>query len=313
MTESSFTGTKQTFETITGPFHIGSFTLHLISDGLMRLSGQSMFRTTEQVDDVPIPKASERPEGEHRRTGRTLVGLNALLIQDGKHNVLVDTGIGNKQEVAEGKSYEFERPRKLLSGLAELSLQASDITHVINTHLHFDHCGGNTIADADGNLSPAFPNATYFMARGEVEYAQNPPPRERRDFPLVNILPILESGQMELWDHDGELLPGIEVQTTGGHTRDHAIVIIRSRRRGNPAAQEFESACFLADLIPTASHLHPSLVMKYDLFPDDVKKYKRSLLERAVRENWLLLFDHAPRVKAGRVELVEKRFVFREK
>lgn len=286
---------------VDGPYRVGRFTLHLLSDGLMRLTGQSMFRTMDQVDDSPPPPLSQRPEGEKRHTGRTLVGLNALLIQDGQHIVLVDTGIGSKFEVAEGKSYAFERPRKLLQGLSSLGITSDQVTHVINSHLHFDHCGGNTHYDDDGLLVAAFPKAVYHISRGEFEYAKDPPPREKRDFPLENILPLLETGQLELWDHDGEVLPGISVRTTGGHTRDHAIIVVQDGG---------ETACFLADLIPTASHLHPSLVMKYDLFPSEVKKMKRELLETAAREQWLLLFDHAPRIKAGHIRQEGTRFVF---
>ena len=261
-----------------------------------------MFRTADQVDDVAsTEKRSDRPAGETRHTGRTLVGLNCLLMQDGEKKILIDTGIGNKHEVKEGRSYEFERPRRLVNGLANLGLSPSDITHVINSHLHFDHCGGNTEFDENGNLQAAFPKATYFMARGEFECAKEPPPRAKRDFPLENILPLQETGQLELWDHDGELLSGISVLTTGGHTRDHAVLLISDGGL---------TACFLADLIPTASHLHPSLVMKYDMFPDDVKKVKRYLLERASAEQWLLFFDHAPRVRMGRVVMNGNRVSF---
>lgn len=287
------------FPLLDGPHRIGRFELFLISDGLMTLAGQSMFRTMEQVDDPPPDPLKARPDGERRHSGRTLVGLNALLIRVDQEIILVDTGIGDKGEI---KSFEYETPRTLHTGLAELGIAPEQVTQVINSHLHFDHCGGNTRYDADGNLVPTFPNAVYRISRGEFECAKDPPPGTKRDFARVNFLPLVDSGQLELWDRDGELTPGVFVETTGGHTRDHAIFLIRDGGA---------TACFLADLIPTSSHLHPSLVMKYDLFPDDVKKVKRDVLERAVAENWLLLFDHAPRVKVGRVVKEGHRFVFR--
>lgn len=291
---------------IDGPFHIGDFRIHLISDGGMMLLGQSMFRTLDQVaeDDnhaASVPSKKERPSGETRHSGRTLVGLNVLLVETNKMKLLVDTGIGNKGEISEGRSYLFEKPRRLLEGLAKLAVQPSEITHVINTHLHFDHCGGNTSYDADGNAIPTFPNATYLISRGEFECAQYPPPGERKSIPLINLLPLVESGQLDLWDHDGELLPGIAIRTTGGHTRNHAVVIIKSKE---------EVGCFLGDLIPTSSHIHPNLVMKYDLFPFEVKQSKKALLEEASQNHWLLFFDHAPRIRVGRVIKDKHRYQF---
>lgn len=295
------------FNHIEGPFQIGEFRVFLISDGGMLLSGQSIFRTLDQVIDMDshaadIPARKERPEGETRHQGRTLIGLNILYVESQSHKVLIDTGIGNKGEITEGRSYLFQKPRLLLENLSKLGVSVKDITHVINTHLHFDHCGGNTMYNENGELIPTFPNAIYFMSRGEYECALYPPPGERKSIPLINILPLQESGQLELWDYDGELLPGIFVRTTGGHTRNHAVVILKSQS---------ETGCFLADLIPTSSHIHPNLVMKFDLFPFEVKQAKKTLLEEASNENWLLFFDHAPRVKVGRVIKENNRFVFR--
>ncbi|MCX7836107.1 MAG: MBL fold metallo-hydrolase [bacterium] len=295
------------FPLIEGPFSIGDFRVYLISDGGMLLMGQSMFRTMDQIaasdhHAAEIPHPRERPEGETKHKGRTLIGLNVLYIEHPSFRVLVDTGIGNKGEVSEGRSYIFQKPRLLLDNLSKLGVHPTNITHVINTHLHFDHCGGNTTYNEEKEAIPTFPNATYFISRGEYECALYPPPGERKSIPLINILPLQENNQLELWDHDGELLPGIEVRTTGGHTRNHCIVLIKSSS---------ETGCFLADLIPTSSHIHPNLVMKFDLFPFEVKQSKKQLLEEAAAQNWLLFFDHAPRVKVGHVVKDDHRFVFR--
>ncbi len=297
-TTSPTAATYPALPAIDGPYRIGSTKLYLISDGLMKLIGRAMFRTLEQIADQ---QSSEKTTPAQASTGRTLVGLNTLLIQTGTDNILIDTGIGDKPETFSDRSYEFELPRKLLANLAQLNLHPGDVTHVINSHLHFDHCGGNTHYNRDEQLEPTFPNAIYHISRSEFEYARDPSPRERRDFPTINFLPLLETDQLELWDRDSEILPGISIITTGGHTLGHAVILIQSHS---------ESACFLADLIPTASHLHPSLVMKADQYPAEVKLAKRELLQRAARENWLLLFDHAPRIKAGRASWDGQKFLF---
>ncbi len=260
----------------------GDFDLFVISDGVFHLDGGAMFGVVPKVlwEKLNPPDASNRIR----------LGLNSLLIKTADENILIDTGIGTIYTEKFASMFGIEKPATLLKGLSSLGIKSEDITKVILTHLHFDHAGGNCWKDANGQIRPTFPNATYFVQQGELEYTKNPDPRSKGSYFPQNWEPLTASGQLEIIFSDCEIVPGISTQVTGGHTRDHQIVKVQSGDR---------TACFLADLVPTDSHLKTSYVMGYDLYPKTTMEVKERVLKQALRENWLLIFEHAPSVAAG--------------
>ncbi|MFH1861991.1 MAG: MBL fold metallo-hydrolase, partial [bacterium] len=197
--------------------------------------------------------------------------------------------------------YQVEIPRGLLSELRRLELDPEMVTHVINSHLHFDHIGGNTYRDLNGDLKPTFPNARYVMQKREYEDSLSPNPRTKASYNKEDILPLQESEQITLIEGDVEIVPGIRSRVTGGHTASHQIIEIES---------EGEKAIFLADLIPTSSHIRIPYVMGYDLYPADTADFKEKLIHEAVENNYLLIFEHSPRQKVGRIVIQDEAFHF---
>lgn len=266
----------------------GDFELFSISDGTFRLDGGAMFGVVPKVLWERTNPADER--------NRILLGLNCLLIKSQVDLILVDTGIGDLYDEKFASMFGIDRPGGgLVGGLAALGYKPADITKVILTHLHFDHSGGNCVRAEKDELRPAFSNAMYYFQQGELEYAKQPDPRSRGSYLSQNWEAVEASDQLTLISGDHEIVPGVSVQVTGGHTRDHQILKIES---------DGKVACFLADLAPTSSHLKTPYVMGYDLYPGTTMQMKEKVLKQALAENWLLLFEHAPNVKAG--YLIEK-------
>ena len=175
------------------------------------------------------------------------------------------------------------------SGLAEHNIKPTDIDIVILTHLHFDHSGGNTFFQ-NNMLTPTFPKARYIVQKAEWEKAVNPNERTRASYIKDNLIPIKEAGQLELLDGNGEILPGISVRVTGGHTRGHQIVLIES---GN------KKAVYWSDLIPTTAHIDLPYIMGYDLYPEETLEEKRRLVEQAIKEEWICFWEHDPVINCG--------------
>ena len=263
---------------------LGEFEIYPVVDGRFRLDGGAMFGV--------VPKALwERccPADEENRIE---LALNCLLIRAHGKNILVDTGLGGKQDEKFRRMFAVERRPTLQDSLKTLGLEPRDIDLVINTHLHFDHAGGNTIAGADGKLAPAFPRARFFVQCGEYEDAIHPNERTKASYRQENILPVADLDRWELLDGETEVLPGISVVVTDGHTRHHQGVRIES---------EGQIAFYLGDLIPTVSHLPLPYIMGYDLFPLQTLEAKRRILDEAFDQQWLLLFEHDPKIQMGRV------------
>lgn len=260
----------------------GDFELHVISDGSFRLDGGAMFGV--------VPKVLWQKTNPADELNRIALGLNCLLIKTETDLILVDTGIGELYDEKFANMFGIDKSHHLHQELQALGVQAQEITKVILTHLHFDHCGGNCLQNGVGEIVPAFPRARYFMQAKELEYANNPDPRSRGSYLAQNWTAIEKSGQLVLLSGDEEIVPGVQVVVTGGHTRDHQIVKIQSAGH---------TACFLADLVPTDSHLKTPYVMGYDLYPKTTMEKKQAVLRQALTENWLLIFEHAPQVKAG--------------
>jgi glyoxylase-like metal-dependent hydrolase (beta-lactamase superfamily II) len=261
----------------------GDFELFIISDGIFRLDGGAMFGT--------IPKLLWERTNPADERNRILMGLNCLLIRTPQENILVDTGIGNVYDDKFAFLYAVDKSEtNLLRSLAAVGVAPADITKVVLTHLHFDHSGGNCCQDIHGEFVPTFPNAGYYINRDELAYAKQPDPRSKPSYLPYTWEPLERGGQVVLTVGDAEISPGVSVMLTPGHTANHQSVVVRSRGL---------TACFLADLVPTPSHLKTHYVMGYDLFPKTTMEHKERVLKQVFDEHWLLIFEHSPDVKAG--------------
>jgi glyoxylase-like metal-dependent hydrolase (beta-lactamase superfamily II) len=261
--------------------HIGQIEITPLSDGTIRLDGGAMFGV--------VPKVLWERHAPPDARNRIEIALRPLLIRAAGRNILVDAGIGDKLTPKEIEIYGVDRVESLDRSLARAGLTARDIDLVIATHLHFDHAGGFTSL-VDGVLVPRFPRATYLIRRGEWEAATEVNERTRASYSAENFLPLAEAGVVQFIEQDGELLPGVSVWRTGGHTRDHQIVRISSGG---------QTAIFAADLLPTTAHLREAWIMGYDLYPMDTLAYKREFVQEAAAEGHVILFEHDPRVAAG--------------
>ena len=272
---------------------VGDLTIYALEAGLQRLDGGAMFGV------VPKPLWERRIPGDDRN--RIPLGLRCLLIETPDALVLVDTGVGNKEDGKFIDIYGIENdgsPTRLEDAIREAGHDPEDVDVVISTHLHFDHAGGNTFQEPDGRIRPAFPRARHVVQKAELEFAQLQNERIRASYMPRNYMPIQEAGLWDLVEGEAEVVPGVSVLPTPGHTPHHQSVLIRSGG---------ETACFLADLIPTTAHLPLPWIMGYDLEPLVTLESKRSLLDTAREEDWLLIFEHDPEVAWGRLDPAEKR------
>ena len=273
----------------------GEFELFVVSDGTFRLDGGAMFGTVPKVLWERTNPADDR--------NRILMGLNCLLIRTPTENILVDTGLGAAHDEKSAFLYGIDKSETdLLKSLAAAGVGAADINKVILSHLHFDHGGGNCFRGENGEFKPTFPNAVYYINQGELAYAKDPDPRSKPGYPPHTWEPLEKWGQVTLTAGEEEVTPGVTILPAPGHTPNHQIVRVDS---------DGLTACFLADLVPTPSHLKTHYVMGFDLDPLTAMKNKERVLKQAQAENWLLIFEHSPGVKAGyltedlRIEPVE--------
>jgi len=261
---------------------VGDFELTMFSDGNYYLDGGPLFGI--------IPKALWLKKVACDEKNRVVLGLNSLLIRGGKQTVLVETGIGNKFDDRVRKVYEPEA--RLLGNLTAAGVAPDSIDIVINTHLHFDHCGWNTVR-TNGRVVPAFPRATYYAPEGEWQHGQKQYLRDRVSYISDNYNPLLESGQMKLVKEDREIIPGVSVRTIPGHTRYMQVVMIESQG---------QKACYVSDLIPMAAHLDLLWIMAYDLFPMEIIANKKRFYDEAIPGRWLVIFTHDPAIPWGHVK-----------
>jgi len=272
---------------------LGKFEISIISDGLFWLDGGAMFGVVPKVLWNKLTPADE--------LNRIKLALNCLLIKTPDKKIIVDTGIGDKLKDRFKEMYRIEREQGLLGALKNFGIRPEEIDFVINTHLHFDHCGGNTYKK-DGDIVPTFPAAVYIIQKQEWDDALHPNERTRASYLSENFLPIEKTGQLKLVEGDYEVVPGIKAISTSGHTKGHQSVFIES---------EDKKAIYFGDLIPTASHIKIPYVMGYDLFPLEVIENKKRLLQKAEQEGWLLIFEHDPKKTFGYLEQKDGRPVFK--
>jgi glyoxylase-like metal-dependent hydrolase (beta-lactamase superfamily II) len=288
---------------------LGDFELSIFSDGTYPLDGGAFFGV--------VPKIMWSRKAVADEKNYVQAGLNSLLIRTGKQNVLVETGMGNK--LSERMVKFYGQPAQLLTNLAAGGVAPEDIDIVINTHLHFDHCGWNTVRNKkDGKITPAFPRAKYYAPEGEWQYARRPSERDAISYIPDNYDPLVQSGQMTLLKGGEEIAPGISVRTFPGHTASMQAVIVNgrpgferarlqaapsARQEGNRALAPDETiACYISDLIPTTAHIDITWGMGFDLYPLQTIESKKQYYAKAMTEKWLTVFTHDPKTPWAYVE-----------
>jgi len=275
---------------------LGDFELSVFSDGTYPLDGGAFFGV--------IPKIMWSRKMQANERNYVTAGLNSLLIRTGKQTVLVETGMGNK--LSERMRKFYGQPAKLLDNLAAVGVAPEDIDIVINTHLHFDHCGWNTVRDKDGKIVPTFPRAKYYAPEGEWRYARRPSDRDAISYIPENYDPLVASGQMTLLKGGEEIVPGISVKTFRGHTAHMQAVIVRASQNphfslnqgevGHPTGSSgIPTACYISDLIPTSAHIDLAWGMAFDLYPLDTIESRKQYYAQAIPEKWLTVFTHDPK------------------
>lgn len=253
---------------------LGDFELSVFSDGVYPLDGGAFFGVVPKVMWSKKVAADER--------NYCTAGLNSLLIRTGKETVLVETGMGNK--LSERMVKFYGQPAKLMENLAAGGVAPEDIDIVINSHLHFDHCGWNTVRK-NGKIVPTFQRAKYYAPEGEWQYSRKPSDRDSISFISENYDPLVESGQMTLLKGGEEIVPGISVKTFRGHTAHMQAIFMQSGG---------STACYISDLIPTTAHIDLTWGMSFDLYPLDTITSKKEYYARAIAEHWLTVFTHDP-------------------
>ncbi len=273
-------------------FTVGRVKCHALEGGRQHLDGGAMFGV------VPKPLWEKRIAPDARN--RIPLALRCVLVEHDTGLVLIDTGLGNKEDAKFRDIYGVENAgqqgrTQLEDALAALGVTAGDVRWVIDTHLHFDHAGGNTFRDEAGAVRPSFPAATYVVQQRELDFARHTNERTAASYLRHNFEPIT----FRLIDGETEVLPGIRCLPTPGHVPYHQSVLVESGG---------ERACFLADLVPTSAHLPLPWIMGYDLEPLVTLESRRRLYARAEAEGWLLWFEHDPEVVAGRLGREGKGF-----
>ncbi len=285
---------------LTHSFTLGTLKCHSLESGTQCLDGGAMFGV------VPKPLWSRRITPDDRN--RIPLAMRCLLIEHPDGLVLIDTGLGNKEDAKFRDIYGVENAgpggrTRLEAALAETGVVPADVRWVINTHLHFDHAGGNTWEEQDqngvavGGAKLTFPNATYVVQWGDLDFARHPNERTRASYLPHNFEPVAEAGKWRLLHGDVDVLPSVSVRVTPGHVPYHQSVLVRSGG---------ETLFYLADVMPTRHHLPLPWIMGYDLEPLRTLESKRKLVREALEEEWLLFFEHDPDIVMGRVGEGEK-------
>lgn len=278
--------------TLATSFTVGRLRCHALEGGRQRLDGGAMFGV------VPRPLWMRRTTPDERN--RIPLALRCLLVEHPDGPVLIDTGLGDKEDPKFREIYAVENggdpgPTLVEDALREAGVDPGEIRWVINTHLHFDHAGGNTRRGGDGGVQLAYPAATYVVHAGELAFARDANERTRASYLPPNFEPVAAVGRWRLLEGDGvEILPGIRTRPTPGHVPWHQSIVLEDQG---------ETAIFLGDVIPTTAHLPLPWIMGYDVEPLRTLESKRALLAEAAAGGWRLVFEHDAQIALGRVEL----------
>lgn len=259
---------------------LGRFEIYSVLDGFFKLDGGAMFGR--------VPKEVWKETNPPDRQNRILLALRCLLVKTERKNILIDTGIGDNNKHSRDfiRRFAIKRGTGLTGALKKIGLYPEDINIVINTHLHFDHCGGNTKKEKN-KITPVFPSAEYLVQRGEwAEVLLRDNPLTHASYHREDFLDVVEFAKQDIV----EVETGITLIKTGGHTKDHQIVEIKSGG---------EKAIYLGDLVPTATHLKYPFIMAYDVEPLETLKKKMEILPKAAKEKTLLIFEHEPKFGAA--------------
>ena len=268
---------------------LGALELVTLSDGFFALDGGAMFGVVPK----PLWERVSPPDARNR----IRLAMRPVLVR-GAQTLLIDAGAGDKLDAKAAGIYALDRERTLQHSLDETGIAPDDIDIVVASHLHFDHAGGFTVRGADGRAAPRFPRARHVVRRTEWEDALAPHERNRASYFEENYVPLQEAGLLMLADDDQEVVPGVRLRRTGGHTRGHQIITIESGG---------QTAVFAADLIPTTAHVPEAWIMAYDLYPMDTLAFKRAFLREAAEREYLIFFEHDPAVAAGYIRFKDGR------
>lgn len=260
---------------------LGDLEFVVLTDGTLRLDGGAMFGV------VPKPMWEKKARADERN--RILLAMHCLLIRAAGKTILVETGAGDKWNAKRRDIYAFEGSPRLPEQLAQQGVKPEDVDVVINTHLHFDHCGWDTRI-VNGKVRPTFSNATYIVQRKDFEHAKAPSERDRASFLAENFMPVEEAKQWQLIEGEQQIVPGVSVFPAPGHT--HAMQCVKLEGGG-------KTAIFLADLVPMTAHLPLAWVMGFDLFPLTTLENRKTILPQIEKNGWLALFAHDPSIRAA--------------
>ena len=271
------------------PLRLGPWTIHTLTSGTFGLDGGAMFGS--------VPKALWQRTNPADEANRITMACRHLLIEGAGRRILVDTGMGSGWTEKQVKMFRIEQAENAMdSALKGIGFSSEQVTDVILTHLHFDHAGGATRVDGN-EMVPAFPNARYYVQKAQWDLANSPSLKDQASFVPDNFLPLERHGRLELLEGEQEVAPGVAVLVGNGHTDGHQMVKVTGGG---------QTAVFLGDTVPTATHLALPYIMGYDLRPLQTLEEKAKLLAQAAEEGWWLFFDHDPHLAGVKVVPGEK-------